>query len=110
MRPDDHDLDDRIGEIRGAFGADERVRDSRLAVLPGHHQHVRPYDRVVILARNGPVNCRRRCRVADQFIHQKTTVSYDVVAFDYGITGTWTDPKVAKLGVEARAKEGAQEK
>jgi uncharacterized protein YhdP len=31
-----------------------------------------------------------------------------IFAFDYGITGSWADPKVAKLGVEARPKEGAE--
>jgi uncharacterized protein YhdP len=28
-----------------------------------------------------------------------------IFAFDYSITGTWDDPKVAKLGVEAKAIE-----
>ena len=26
-----------------------------------------------------------------------------IFAFDYGVTGSWTDPKVAKIGIEARA-------
>jgi uncharacterized protein (TIGR02099 family) len=29
-----------------------------------------------------------------------------IFAFDYSITGGWADPKVAKLGIEARAAEG----
>jgi uncharacterized protein YhdP len=28
-----------------------------------------------------------------------------IFAFDYSVTGAWTDPKVAKLGVEAQAVE-----
>jgi uncharacterized protein (TIGR02099 family) len=30
-----------------------------------------------------------------------------IFSFDYSVTGSWSDPKVAKLGVEARAKEPA---
>jgi uncharacterized protein YhdP len=26
-----------------------------------------------------------------------------IFAFDYGVTGSWSDPKVAKIGIEARA-------
>jgi uncharacterized protein YhdP len=29
-----------------------------------------------------------------------------IFAFDYSVSGAWADPKVAKLGVEARAAEG----
>ena len=47
----DDDFGDRVVEIRVAGGADERLRDPRLAVGAGHDQHAR--------MRHRPA-CRRR--------------------------------------------------